>query len=1196
MFARARRTSHFVLVTALATATSALANAPIPGVVRSADGDSAAPVRYARDVRPILSNRCFACHGPDAGARAADLALHTFDGATENRGGYQVVVPGDPDASYLLERICSDDASAVMPPRSAGAPLTEREIETLRRWIEQGAAYEPHWSHVAPSLPPLPALEFADAGPELVSGLRNEVDLFVRARLVGSALQPRAEASRAALVRRLCLTLWGLPAPRELVEGVLADDRDDWYERLVDELLASPRHGEHQARQWLDVARYGDTHGLHLDNERAIHPYRDWVIEAFTRNLPYDEFVIQQLAGDLLPDPTQEKLVASGFNRCNPTSAEAGLIAEEYLAKYAWDRVDTTSTAFLGLTMACAKCHDHKFDPFTTRDYYALYSFFDDMEGGASDENRPDPEPAISVATAEQADRLRGLDTRLEVLADELEAPSPSEDEAQREWVREELERDAVQWSRLTIDEPNGAVGVEFVVRDDGGVEAQGTPADFGEYVLPFAAPMASFGSGLSTLRVEFPTHSSTGLVGLGEHGNFALSRLRVERRAGDEWSAVDVATIDADHAQEGHPSSGLLDDDRNTSWAVGGGESATRSLVLALREPAPAGSFRLILEARSERAQHFPAAVRILGSVGSLEPQPELGPWEMAGPVPDPDGGYPLDVDFGPDPGGPNVELTWRELVLPAGETLAWPYDHSVTYVRRRIRLAAPSKLRWRFVCDDSLRVWIDETEVLRRDTDIGYVPEVFEVRCELAAGEHEVLVRIVNRLGGILVHEDLQFPSQRPTESIAAAIRRVAEAPNEPDAQRIREFFRRNVSDTFTTKFDERDRLLEERKTLVAELPRTLISRDRPEPIVTRVLERGLYDHPGEPVESDVPAVFGALAADAPRNRLGLARWIVSPTNPLAARVAVNRVWQQHFGRGLVATPEDFGLQGAWPSHPELLDWLAVRFVEEGWNLAWLHHTILGSATWRQSSDAPAEHWRADPDNVSLARGPRFRVDAEVVRDSALFAAGLLVEKVGGPSVKPYQPDGLWRAVAYPTSNTADYVRGEGEDLYRRSLYTFWKRTSPPASLALLDAPSREFCVVERERTNTPLQALALLNDEQFVEAARVLAARTLREAPVDDASRAEFLVRTCLARSPREQEVDVLLDLLEYGRESFGRDLDAALVSAGDAIAPSRGAALAGVGEAAAPAEVSDRELAAWTLVASTVLNLDEFLNID
>lgn len=1050
MFARTRRITVFVVAAVAGGLTlhaEGVTGERVHGAPDHGAPDHEAAVRFARDVRPILSDRCFSCHGPDAAARDADLALDRFEAATADRGGYRVVAPGDPDASELIARVTAHGSSDLMPPGRAGEPLPEREVATLRRWIEQGATYEAHWSHVAPRLPALPLSELETAAPHLLEGARNEVDLFVRARLAGGELEPRDEAPRATLVRRLCLTLWGLPAPLELVDRALADTRDDWYERLVDELLHSPRHGEHMARQWLDAARYGDTHGLHLDNERAIHPYRDWVIDAFTQNLPYDEFVIHQLAGDLLPDPTRAQLVATGFNRCNPTTAEAGLIDAEYLANYAWDRVDTTSTVFLGLTMACAKCHDHKFDPFTQQDYYGLYSFFDDMEGAASDENRADPEPAISVATVEQSARLRELDVQLAELAAVLDAPDATLDEALRAWVDEERERDA------------------------GAIEAVEPQPDLGDGVPPFT---------------------------------------------------------------------------------------------------------------------------------GSLqEPVSELGPWESTGPVLDPDGGYPLDVDFGPDPGGLADELAWHAIDLPIGETFAWSSDHSVTYFRTRITLDSSSRLHWRFACDDSIRVWIDETEVLRRDTDIGYVPELFEVRCELPPGEHVLLVRIVNRLGGFLLHEGVQLHSCRPPESILAAIRRASSAPDETDAQAIRGFFRRNVSDRFAAEFAAHDRLSAEREALVAALPRTLISRDRAEPVVTHVLERGLYDRPGAVVESNVPAVFGSLPPDAPRNRLALARWIVAPENPLAARVAVNRVWQQHFGRGLVATPEDFGLQGAWPSHPELLDWLAVRFVEEGWDLAWLHHTILASATWRQSSDAPAEHWRADPHNVLLARGARFRVDAEVVRDSALFAAGLLSPKVGGASVKPYQPDGVWRAVAYPSSNTADYVRGTGDDLHRRSLYTFWKRTAPPASLALLDAPSREFCVVERERTNTPLQALVLLNDEQFVEAARVFAARALREAPSDDVSRATFLVRTCLARQPRAEEVAVLLALLDDCRLSLC-DEDDALLAHVDAVrdsgGPNDGGVFARASEAAAPIDDAARELAAWTFVASTVLNLDEFLNLD
>jgi len=1135
------------------------------------------PVRFTRDVLPLLSNRCFVCHGPDAASRAADLRLDTFEEATADRGGYQAIAPGDPDASELLARVTAHGSSDLMPPEETGPALSDDEVRVLRRWIEDGARYEPHWAYVAPVEPALPR-----PPAELAAGVRNEVDLFVRAALAGQPtgtdLAPRREAARETLVRRLCLTLWGLPAPLELLEHAVADPRPDWYERLVDDLLAHPRHGEHMARQWLDAARYGDTHGLHLDNERAIHPYRDWVVAAFARNLPYDQFVIEQLAGDLLPEATLDQLVATGFNRCNPTTAEGGLIDEEYLAKYAWDRVDTTSTVFLGLTMACAKCHDHKFDPFTMEDYYGLYSFFDDLEGQASDENIATPAPSIAVPTPRDAEHLAELDVRIAELAAELDGPNEVWDAGEAKWIADRRERLRALWWPVAVVEPSAEPPLEWRLRADGALEVAGRLADHGTYTLPF-----EWATDLVALRLELLPGEESGRIGRAGHGNIVLSRVRLERRAGETWSDVPLGGVDATREQSGYEARGVLDADDASGWALQHFEREPQALRIELAETAAAGAFRLVLEFASEHTQHLPSAVRLSASRARAAAPFRAGPWQVTDVLRAPDGAHPFDVDLGPDPGGPDAAVAWHPLDLADGAVATFAGDAAAVHLRRTLDVAESAALDLAVGSDDGLRVWIDGVERLSRDVARPHAPAQDVLQIALGPGRHELLCKVVNRTGGFAFSCALRnVRTSLPSERISALVLRDG-ALAEAERLELRTHYRGSVSPPWALRRAELDRLVAERDAFEEALPRTLIARERPEPMPTRILVRGLYDHPGELVESRIPRVFGVLPEGERADRLALARWIVSPANPLAARVAVNRVWQQHFGRGLVASPEDFGLQGAWPSHPELLDWLAVRFVASGWDLAWLHRTILASATWRQSSDAPAEHWRADPDNVWLARGARFRVDAEVLRDGALFVAGLLVEEVGGASVRPYQPDGLWRAVAYPSSNTADYVRGDGADLYRRSMYTFWKRTSPPASLTLLDAPSREFCIVERERTNTPLQALVLLNDEQFVEAARVFAARALRDAARDDASRVSFLVRTALARGPRERELAVLLGLLGDARDSF-------------AAAPGSGAELVGVGEFPAPDDVPADELAAWTLVASTVLNLDEFQNLD
>jgi len=1186
---RCRLLHHAPLLHTLLAATGLLLLASAVAPTRAAADD---PVRFARDVLPILSDRCFVCHGPDAGTREAELRLDLREDAVAERGWYRVIAPGAPDESELIARVRGGDGVDLMPPEGHGEPLTETEVATLERWIEQGAEYEPHWAYEPPTKPAVPDPAFAALA-------RNEVDAFVGRALAERGLEPNDEADRATLVRRLCLTLWGLPAPLDLLDRALADEREDWFERLVDELLAHERHGEHMARQWLDAARYGDTHGLHLDNHRSIWPYRDWVIEAFASNQPYDRFVVEQLAGDLLPGsdgagsdgdgPTRAQLVATGFNRCNPTTAEGGLIDEEYLAKYAWDRVDTTSTVFLGLTMSCAKCHDHKYDPFSMRDYYALYSFFDDVQGEASDRNVATPEPTLAVPGPELEAELERRRAEIAALATELEAPNPAWDREQDAWhaaVRATL---AGLWTEVALDDPIAtsddpdapADATRFEARDDGAYEAVGAHADFGTYTLPF-----DWGAdALRAVRLEVLPGRANGRVGRAGHGNIVIGAARLERFDGSAWRAVPFDRAEADFEQPNYAVAGVLDDDPKSGWALQGATDAPHAARLRLADPAAPGRFRLVLEMRSAHHQHFPSAVRVSGT-SSLALHPlSWGTW-LRSPVLRAEGdAHPFGVDLGPEPGGATNAVEWEAIELANGRRIDFAGDRAAVYLRRDLVVREPVRLSAFVSSDDGIEVWLDERRVHANDAARGFAPRQDELVLDLEPGEHTLLFKVINQLGGFAFAFEVtdELGALPPTEVAAILARDDAEWTDDERA-RLRTFYRSSRSAEWAEKKRALDGLEAELAMREAGIPRTLILRDQAEPVETRVLVRGLYDHPGEVVESDVPQVFGGLPADAPRNRLGLARWIVDPTNPLTARVAVNRVWQQHFGRGLVTTPEDFGLQGAWPSHPELLDWLAVSFVEHGWDLAWLHTTILTSATWRQSSDAPVAAWKADPDNRWLARGPRFRVDAEVLRDAALFVSGLLVDEVGGPSVKPYQPGGLWRAVAYPSSNTADFVRDDGDALYRRSLYTYWKRTSAPPALTLLDAPSREFCVVLRERTNTPLQALVLLNDEQHVEAARVFAARAQESTAGDLEAVIAHLVRACLARGPDDEERAILRGLFDAAHASYADD-------------PAAARALLGVGEAPTPMldDAAASELAALTLVAQTVLNLDATLNL-
>lgn len=1181
---------------ALLVAAVAQAAAPAPdreqeSVGSSPGGSTDEPVRFARDVQPILSNRCFVCHGPDAGTRKAELRLDLRENVVADRGIYRVIAPGDVENSELIARVRGGEGVDVMPPTDHGVPLTADEVDVLERWIAQGAAYESHWAYAAPVRPEISPVAIEDP-------VRNAIDALVGAKLATTDLESRPEADRATLVRRLCLTLWGLPAPLDLVERVLADGRDDWYERLVDELLEHPRHAEHMARQWLDAARYGDTHGLHLDNHRSIWPYRDWVIEAFANNLPYDQFVVEQLAGDLLEDPSRSQLVATGFNRCNPTTAEGGLIDAEYLAKYAWDRVDTTATVFLGLTLSCAKCHDHKYDPFSMEEYYALYSFFDDVEGEASDGNEATPAPTLPVPSAELESDVKRRREAVGMLEQELAAPNRTWDREQRTWEQEQRTGLTELWQPLVITAPTAEPTraedpVRLTPRADGALEASGPHAEFGSYTLPFEwgtdGPAAD---ALRALRLEVLPGGEHDKVGRAEHGNIAISTARLERFDGTIWNTVELDLTESDFEQPDYGAAGLLDDDPRSAWALAGAVDTRHAVRLRLADAAPPGAFRLVLEMRSDHARHFPSAVRLSGTSSIALHPLALGTWLATPTLSAADGAHPFDVDLGPDPGGAPTAISFEPLELADGARADFTGENAAVYLRRTLTAREDVHLRLAFGSDDGLRVWLDGVEVLARDVARSYAPRQDEIDLYVGGGEHELLCKVVNRSGGFAFGmEVLEVRGALPPASIAIVLEAPPAELEDSALAALRDHYRASVS----SEWGERRTLLtrlERRLTEVeASIPHTLILRDRAEPVVTRILVRGQYDQPGGTVVSDVPTLFGNLPDGAPRNRLGLAQWIASEANPLTARVAVNRVWQQHFGRGLVTTPDDFGVQGAWPTHPELLDWLACEFMDHEWDLRWLHRTILVSSTWRQRSDTLPEHWAADPQNEWLARGPRFRLDAEVLRDQALFASGLLVEMVGGPSVKPYQPPGLWREVAYPSSDTADFVRGEGEDLYRRSLYTYWKRTAAPPAMALLDAPSREFCVVLRERTNTPLQALALLNDEQHVEAARALASRAFTEVGIEvgadlSSERAiERIVRLCLARGPEPFESDAFAALFEAARESFAAD-------------PGAAEALLGTGAAPAPmaSDEDTLKLAALTLVAQTVLNMDSTLNLE
>mgnify|MGYP002622699995 FL=1 len=846
--------------------------------VRGEDTAATAPtvaatlaIDFASEVRPILSSTCFRCHGPDEQTREAGLRLDTRKGALGSGGEEGRIVPGDVAASELIRRITSGEADERMPPPDAEKQLTADEIETLKNWIAAGAAWEEHWSFTAPTKPELPAVKQSDWP-------RGPIDHFVLARMEQEGLSPAPPAERAALLRRVTLDLTGLPPTIAELDAFLADESPTAYEKVVDRLLATPAHAERMALDWLDAARYADTHGYHVDSIREMWRWRDWVIEAFARNMPFDQFTIEQLAGDLLPEATREQKIATGFNRNHGINFEGGAIPEEFRVEYVVDRVQTTATVFMGLTMQCARCHDHKFDPISQRDYYRFFALFNTIGERGIDGATGNARPLLTLPSDEQREAFYAVQQQIEEL------------------------------------------------------------------------------SGRMTARAKEVT---------------------AEREA---WVARRLAELEDQQSAA---------NDASTSAGTG---------------------------------------------------------------------------------------------------------DDAITIVDKIILLPAEER------------------------TD--------EQRYQL------------------------------------------------------RKYYVDNFDEEYRRLLAERKKLKRQSDKLYAAIPSVMVMEEMEEPRATFVLNRGLYDQHGTKVSGGVPASLPPLPEGAPANRLSMARWLTSPDHPLTSRVTVNRFWQMYFGTGIVETSENFGSEGTLPTHPRLLDYLATRFVETGWNVRAMQKEIVMSATYRQSSRTTPAKLTADPQNRFLARGPRFRLPAEFIRDNAMAISGLLVKKVGGPSVSPYQPEGLWDEVSFGIKSYGGliYKQDHGDALYRRGMYTFWKRSCPPPALNTFDAPEREVCTVRRERTNTPLQALVLLNDPTFLEASRHFAERILAAGGSSDADRITYAFRRALARPPTEAERDVIAAELAERRAAYDRD-------------PAAARQILSIGESKRNETLDDTEHAAWTSVARLLLNLDE-----
>jgi len=1041
--------------------------------VTAAPAGPLAPLEYNRDVRPILSENCFACHGADSASRKAKLRLDKPEEATaKHEDTPPAIVPGRPAESELVRRIF-DEGDDLMPPEKSHKVLTAPQKEKLKRWVAEGAKYQPHWSFIAPQRPPLPTVN----NPKWV---RNPIDNFILARLDAEKLSPTPEADRRTLARRVTLDLTGLPPQPADVEAFVADKSPAAYEKLVDRLLASPQWGEHRARYWLDAARYGDTHGIHIDNYRENWIYRDRVIAAFNENQPFDQFTVEQLAGDLLPNATRAQQIASGFNRCNITTSEGGAIDEEYLVLYARDRTETTAQVWLGLTAGCAVCHDHKYDPISQKEFYSLTAFFNNTTQKAMDGNVKDTPPVLFV-------------------------PSPEDD---------------ARWPRVQSE--TAANEINLAERK------KNARLDFDAWL---AKPE------LAKLNQRLPTD------------NLLF------------------------HAP--------LDDGEATALKVTVSGSA-RELKLAtnaITQPGAIATNAFIITATTTAT---------LADVGDFERTNAFsyGAWVKL-----PEGDYKNGSLFARmrDMNGKQRGWDlWLEGGRPAFHLVnVWPEDALKVIGNKEL-----PKNKWVHVCVTyngsskarGVKIFVNgEPQEVKIDRDTLKSTIRTESPFKIGGRDNSSLIE----QAGL---QDLRIYDRALTVAEVRALTGIPRlrffAAQPADSHRTNEVD--ELYPTWLSSVDPRyQELSTEKVSLKTETDEihargtvAHVMHERDQASVAYLLNRGEYDQRRDQVAPGTPAALPPMAADLPRNRLGFARWLLQPDNPLTARVTVNRFWQELFGAGIVLTTGDFGVAGEMPSHPELLDWLAVDFREHGWDVKKFFKLMVMSATYRQSAIATPEKIARDPLNKLLARGPRFRMDAEMVRDNALAASGLLVPKIGGPSVKPYQPDGVWEAVAMPESNTKIYQRDSGEGLYRRSLYTFWKRSAPPASMDIFNAPSRQTCTVRRERTDTPLQALVTLNDPQFVEAARHLAQLALTEAAAKTDARLDFMAERLLARPLKSNEKKIveagLKDLLAYYQHAAGQ-----------------ADKLLAVGDSKPDAKLDHPTLAAYTMVANELMNLDAAL---
>jgi hypothetical protein len=1110
------------------------------------------PIDFNRDIRPLLSNRCLVCHGPDEAERAADLRLDSFAGATADLGGYAAVVPGDPQASELFVRVTSDDPDLRMPPAEKGPPLKPHELALLKRWIEQGAEYAKHWSYVKPERPSLPSV----SDPTWV---RNPIDHFILAKLDSLGLRPSPEADRLTLARRLSLDLTGLPPTWEEAQSFANDSRKDAYELYVDHLLSKPTYGERWARVWLDLARYADSAGYADDPPRTIWAYRDYVIRSLNENKPFDQFTIEQIAGDLLDHPTDEQLIATAFHRNTLTNNEGGTNDEEFRNVAVVDRVNTTMAVWMGTTMACAQCHTHKYDPITQDEYFQFFAFFNQSE----DSDKRDERPLLEVWSDQQQQQKKQLQQRISELKLALSKSTPEVDADRNVWLAEFDQQPT--WKPLT-PETAKSLHRELVIGDDGWIEANGDRPETDHYELTYPFDDQT----IAGLRLEIPAEQRDNFVVTSvkadwmprQPGSTEARFVRVDLPGNGKMihlAEIQVFSEGKNVALEGKPSQSSTDFGGEVKYINDGitdGEYNKQSVTHTAQQDNPwieidlGRSYpveRMVIWNRTDGGSAI--ANRLKGYQVRLLDDNRDPVWAQS----------PEDV--------PSPSVSWSPdgiIELPIRVAMA---DHQQQgFPAQSVLADVPDpKQGWAVAPEQGKPHELTLLLESPRRMPEGVL--------RLQIGQQSIHPQhVLNRFRVAVTSDPGASKWVSLPKDVLAIIRKTDRTPGE--LERLAEYHR-GITPLLAPL---RQELQQAEQQLTSLSPLTTVpvmrqlSSDRRR--TTRVQLRGNYQSTGDEVVEGTPAAFHAFPTDAPRDRLGLAKWLVDDENPLTARVIANRHWEQIFGTGLVETSEEFGSQGELPSHPELLDWLAVELRDSGWDVKHLLKLLVTSATYRQVSVTSPELQREDPFNRFLARGARFRISAEMVRDQALMVSGLLSDKMYGNPVNPPQPElGLTAAFGSAT----DWKTSDGVDRYRRGLYTTWRRSSPYPSMAQFDAPNREVCTIRRIRTNTPLQALVTLNDPVYVEAAQALARRIMAHSD-DVHQRIEFAFRACLIREPNGDEARRLVDLVaEVQKHYLANEQEARQMATQPGVPIPDGTDVV--------------ELATWSVVGNVMLNLDE-----